>query len=116
MENAGYNAKGSLSFLLVLNGGAIIGGLLASKIADVTGPQRVVATTFGLAALALLLFTFGFPLPVLLASVAHRGCRNHRYSGSDLRIRVQLLFDGRSGRRCRVVRRIRDVWAGYSGH
>ena len=73
MENAGYNAKGSLSFLLVLNGGAIIGGLLASKIADVTGPQRVVATTFGLAALALLLFTFGFPLPVLLASVAIAG-------------------------------------------
>ncbi|NMM85463.1 MFS transporter [Rhodococcus sp. SRB_17] len=73
MENAGYNAKGSLSFLLVLNGGAIIGGLLASRIADVTGPQRVVATTFGLAALALLLFTFGFPLPVLLASVAIAG-------------------------------------------
>ncbi|MDI9913965.1 aromatic acid/H+ symport family MFS transporter [Rhodococcus sp. IEGM 1379] len=73
MENAGYNAKGSLSFLLVLNGGAIIGGLLASRIADITGPQRVVATTFGLAALALLLFTFDFPLPILLASVAIAG-------------------------------------------
>ncbi|MFC7448355.1 MFS transporter [Rhodococcus daqingensis] len=73
MENAGYNAKGSLWFLLVLNGGAILGGLLASRIADTTGPQRVVATTFGLAALALVLLTFGFPLPVLLLSVAVAG-------------------------------------------
>ncbi len=52
MEDAGFNAKGSLSFLLVLNGGAILGGLIASKVADGIGPQRVVATTFGLAALA----------------------------------------------------------------
>lgn len=73
MENAGYNAKGSLWFLLVLNGGAIVGGLLASRIADTAGPQRVIATTFGLAALALVLLTFGFPLPVLLVSVAIAG-------------------------------------------
>ncbi|MFZ2175272.1 MAG: aromatic acid/H+ symport family MFS transporter [Rhodococcus sp. (in: high G+C Gram-positive bacteria)] len=73
MEDAGYNAKGSLSFLLVLNGGAILGGLAASKVADITGPQRVVATTFGLAALALILLTLGFPLPVLLVSVAIAG-------------------------------------------
>lgn len=38
MENAGYNAKGSLSFLLVLNGGAIIGGLLAPR--SRTSPVR----------------------------------------------------------------------------
>ncbi|MCQ4122570.1 MFS transporter [Rhodococcus tibetensis] len=73
MEDAGFNAKGSLSFLLVLNGGAIIGGLIASKIADGIGPQRVVATTFFLAALALILLTLGLPLPVLLASVAVAG-------------------------------------------
>lgn len=73
MEDAGFNAKGSLSFLLVLNGGAILGGLIASKVADGIGPQRVVATTFGLAAMALILLTLGFPLPVLLASVAVAG-------------------------------------------
>jgi len=73
MADAGYNAKGSLAFLLVLNGGAIIGGLLASRVADGRGPQPVVVTTFGLAALALVLLTFGFPLPVLLASVAIAG-------------------------------------------
>lgn len=73
MADAGYNAKGSLAFLLVLNGGAIIGGVLASRVADRRGPQPVVVTTFGLAALALVLLTFGFPLPVLLASVAIAG-------------------------------------------
>lgn len=73
MADAGYDAKGSLAFLLVLNGGAIIGGLFASRIADGRGPQPVVATTFGLAALALVLLTFGFPLPVLLAAVAVAG-------------------------------------------
>ncbi|MGW0018003.1 MFS transporter [Rhodococcus sp. NPDC003382] len=73
MADAGYNAKGSLAFLLVLNGGAILGGLLASRVADGRGPQPVVVTTFGLAALALVLLTFGFPLPVLLAAVAIAG-------------------------------------------
>ncbi|MFF0818043.1 MFS transporter [Rhodococcus sp. NPDC003318] len=74
MADAGYDAKGSLAFLLVLNGGAIVGGLLASRIADrAGGPQRVIVTTFFLAAVALTLLTFGFPLPVLLAAVAVAG-------------------------------------------
>lgn len=73
MSEAGYNAKGSLSFLLVLNGGAIVGGLIASRIADRTGPQRVIAVTFCLAALSLVLLTLSFPLGVLLVAVAGAG-------------------------------------------
>ncbi|MBD0322302.1 MAG: MFS transporter, partial [Aldersonia sp.] len=77
MQDAGYNAKGSLSFLLVLNGGAIVGGLIASKVADGrdpnSGPKAVIATTFVLAAFALAVLTLGFPLPVLLAAVAVAG-------------------------------------------
>ncbi|HEY5853233.1 MAG TPA: MFS transporter [Aldersonia sp.] len=73
MENAGYNTKGSLWFLVVLNGGAVLGTLFASRLADLSGPQRVVASTFALAALALVLFTMDFPLPVLLALVAVAG-------------------------------------------
>lgn len=73
MADAGYDAQGSLLFLVVLNGGAVLGTLIASRRADAVGPQSVVATTFGLAAVALLLFTFGFPLPVLLALVAVAG-------------------------------------------
>ncbi|MEX5266375.1 hypothetical protein [Kocuria indica] len=42
----------------VLNSGAVIGGMLASKLADRSGPQRIVATTFVLAAIPLALMTF----------------------------------------------------------
>lgn len=73
MENAGFNAKGSLAFLLVLNGGAVVGGLLASKVADATGPQRVITTTFFLAALSLALLTLELPISVLLVAVAIAG-------------------------------------------
>ena len=43
MLRAGFNAKGSLSFLLVLNGGAVIGALIGSRVADRFGPKPVVA-------------------------------------------------------------------------
>ena len=39
MLRAGFNAKGSLSFLLVLNGGAVIGALIGSRVADRFGPE-----------------------------------------------------------------------------
>lgn len=70
MLRAGFNAKGSLSFLLVLNGGSLFGALAASRAADRFGPKPVVAGCFATGALALLLLTLGFPLGVLLAIVA----------------------------------------------
>ena len=45
MLRAGFNAKGSLSFLLVLNGGAILGALVGSRVADRFGPKPVVAAS-----------------------------------------------------------------------
>ncbi|MGW9262991.1 MFS transporter [Gordonia terrae] len=73
MTTSGFDAKGSLSFLLVLNGGAIVGGLIAARFADCRGPQQVVATSFCLATFALIGLTFALPLPVLLAAVAVAG-------------------------------------------
>ncbi len=70
MLRAGFNAKGSLSFLLVLNGGAVLGALLGSRVADRFGPKRVVAACFLIGALAIALLTLGFPLGMLLAVVA----------------------------------------------
>jgi AAHS family benzoate transporter-like MFS transporter len=70
MLRAGFNAKGSLSFLLVLNGGSLLGALAASRAADRFGPKLVVASCFALGAVALLLLTLGFPLAALLAIVA----------------------------------------------
>ena len=46
MTRAGFSTKGSLSFLLVLNGGAVIGALIGSRIADRFGPKPVVAGCF----------------------------------------------------------------------
>lgn len=73
MGQNGFDKSSALMFLLVLNGGAIVGGLLASTGADKVGARRVVATTFCLAAVALILLTLGLPTPVLLAAVAVAG-------------------------------------------
>lgn len=73
MGQHGYGKTYSLSFLLALNAGAVIGGLLASRTADRFGPKAVVSTTFVIAAVSLVLLTLGFPLPVLLIAVAFAG-------------------------------------------
>lgn len=70
MMRAGFNAKGSLSFLMVLNGGAIIGALSASKFADRFGAKMVVAACFGIGALSIAALTLSLPLAALLAIVA----------------------------------------------
>jgi AAHS family benzoate transporter-like MFS transporter len=70
MRQAGFNAKGSLSFLLVLNGGAVIGALAGSRVADRFGPKPVVASCFLIGALSIAVLTVNLPLGVLLAFVA----------------------------------------------
>ena len=64
------HAKGSLSFLLVLNGGAVVGALIGSRIADRFGPKPVVAACFLIGAVAIALLTLSLPLAVLLLFVA----------------------------------------------
>jgi MFS transporter, AAHS family, benzoate transport protein len=73
MLRAGFNAKGSLSFLLVLNGGAIVGALAGSRIADRLGPKPVVAGAFLTGAVAIALLTLSAPLGILLFTVAIAG-------------------------------------------
>lgn len=70
MLRAGFNAKGSLSFLLVLNGGSLFGAVAVSRFADRFGPKPVVACSFAAGTLALILLTLGFPLAALLCIVA----------------------------------------------
>lgn len=69
----GYGKNYSLTFLLVLNAGAIIGGVLASVPADRFGPKKIVSATFLLAALAMVLLTMQLPLGILLALMAVAG-------------------------------------------
>jgi AAHS family benzoate transporter-like MFS transporter len=73
MLRAGFNAKGSLSFLLVLNGGAILGAVAGSRVADRLGPKPVVAAAFLIGAVAIALLTLPAPLGILLVIVAIAG-------------------------------------------
>lgn len=73
MGQHGYGKTYSLTFLLALNAGAVIGGLVASRSADRFGARAIVATTFVIAAAALILLTFDFPFAVLLTAVALAG-------------------------------------------
>ena len=73
MGRAGFTTKGSLSFLLVLNGSAVVGQLIGSRLADRFGPKPVIATSFLLGAVALALLTVSAPLGVLLLFVAVAG-------------------------------------------
>ena len=70
MTRAGFSTKGSLSFLLVLNGGAVIGALVGSRIADRFGPKPVVAGCFLIGALSIAVLTLSLPLGLLLLFVA----------------------------------------------
>ncbi|WP_229659021.1 MFS transporter [Nesterenkonia cremea] len=73
MEGYGYGTTYSLAFLLFLNGGAVIGCLLGSKVADRVGPKRVVTGTFILAALSLSLMTIELPFATLLLLISIAG-------------------------------------------
>ena len=70
MGRAGYSTQGSLSFLLVLNGGAVVAALAASRLADRFGPKMVVVGSFLLGAVSLALLTVQAPLALLLLFVA----------------------------------------------
>jgi AAHS family benzoate transporter-like MFS transporter len=70
MLRAGFNAKGSLSFLLVLNGGAVLGAVLGSRVADRFGAKPVVAACFLIGALAIVVLTLDLSLIARLIAVS----------------------------------------------
>lgn len=57
---AGYSLTSSLSFLLTVNAGAVIGSLVASPLADRFGARRVVSAAFAMAGAALFVMALGF--------------------------------------------------------
>lgn len=73
MGQYGFGKAYSLTFLLVLNAAAIVGGLAAAATVDRTGPKRIIAGTFALAAVALILLTLHMPFAVLLTAVGIAG-------------------------------------------
>ena len=107
MLRAGFNAKGSLSFLMVLNGGAVVGALLASKAADRIGAKRVVAACFALGALAILPPDRGLPAWYVIGRRGARWSRNKRHTDVDLRAGGEFLPNECPRRRRGLVCRLR---------
>ena len=112
MKRAGFSTKGSLAFLLVLNGGAVIGALIGSRIADRFGPKPVVAGCFLIGAVSIALLTLSLPIGILLLFVAIVGLGTSGTQTLHLRLRGQLLLH--EGPRCGggVVCRVRPARRG----
>lgn len=70
MIRAGFGATRSLSFLVVMNGGAIGGALLGAYLADRKDPRRVVAVTFAMAAVAIPALSLGLSFAPTMLLVA----------------------------------------------
>jgi AAHS family benzoate transporter-like MFS transporter len=73
MLRAGYDAKGSLAFLLVLNGGAVISALTGARFADRFGPKLVISLFLLTGAVFIAALTIPVPVGVLLIFVALAG-------------------------------------------
>ncbi|WP_160668858.1 MFS transporter [Pseudarthrobacter sp. ATCC 49987] len=73
MRQAGFQLGDALTFLLVLNAGAIVGSISASVLADRIGIRKVVTASFLLAFVAILMLSLQLPLAMLLVIVAFAG-------------------------------------------
>lgn len=73
MRQAGYPLGSALTFLMVLNLGAIVGAIVASILADRYGPKRVTVTAFLLATGCLVVLSQRVDTAVLLVAVAVAG-------------------------------------------
>lgn len=70
MKSAGYSSSSSLVFLAILNVGAIVGVLAASRLADRIGSKPVTVAAFVAAAAALTALSFTPPVAVAYVMVA----------------------------------------------
>jgi AAHS family benzoate transporter-like MFS transporter len=73
MRAEGYNLGSSLAFLLVINGGGIVGMFVAGKIADRFGPVRVATIWFALTAASVYSLGAHLPLPATYVLVFAAG-------------------------------------------
>lgn len=73
MYRAGFDAKGSLAFLLVLNGGAVVGAMAGSRVADRFGPKSVTAAFLLTGAVFVAALVAPVSVGVLLVFVALAG-------------------------------------------
>ncbi len=73
MRQAGYSAGSALAFLLVFNIGAVVGSIAISLAADRLGSKPIIAMTYLLASIAVILLSLRLPTAMLYAAVALGG-------------------------------------------
>lgn len=73
MNSAGYGLNSSLSFLLVLNFGAIIGAIGGGWLGDRIGISKILLIFFAMGTLSLCLLAIKSPLPVLYVLIGLAG-------------------------------------------
>ncbi len=73
MVEVGYPLGSSLTFMIVLNVGAIVGTLVLGKLSDKWGVKRVLVPMFVVSAVSLTLLGFGNNMAILLVLVAITG-------------------------------------------
>ncbi len=73
MANAGYSLGSSLSFLLVLNFGGVVGAIAGGWLGDRFSLPKVVVTYFALGTASIALLGFNSPMPVLYLLIAVAG-------------------------------------------
>ncbi|MEV7646946.1 aromatic acid/H+ symport family MFS transporter [Arthrobacter sp. NPDC089319] len=73
MVEVGYPLGSSLTFMIVLNVGAIVGTLVLGKLSDKWGVKRVLVPMFVVSAVSLTLLGFGTNMAILLVLVAITG-------------------------------------------
>jgi len=103
MRKAGYDLGDALSFLIVLNVGAIIGAVSASLLADRFGPKRASVGAFGAAVVSLVVLTHKMDQGWLYLAVAVAGF------GS---VGTQIIVNGYVG--SHYPTRIRNAALGWS--
>lgn len=73
MANAGYSLGSSLSFLLVLNFGGVVGAIAGGWLGDRFSLPKVVVAYFALGTASIALLGFNSPMPVLYLLIAVAG-------------------------------------------
>ncbi|MCP3656821.1 MAG: MFS transporter [Herbaspirillum sp.] len=73
MANAGYSLGSSLSFLLMLNFGGVVGAITGGWLGDRFSLPKVVVSFFALGTVAIALLGFNSPMPLLYLLIAVAG-------------------------------------------
>lgn len=120
MAGAGYSLGSSLSFLLALNLGGIVGAILGGWLGDRLNLVKVMVVFFAVAALSISLLEMNSPMPVLyllifVAGATTIGTQILLYATAVQLYGLSICSTGLLGRWHRPQQRYRRAVAGWRG-